>query len=217
MKIDKIFIINLENRTDRKAQVLEVIKNLDISEDEYEFFKAIKPSMSNVLSWTANYCGHVRRDIGASKFDGYRVGCLGCLRSHVEVCKLALSRGYKNILVLEDDTEFVDAFDKLALYSKQIEDNYDMLYLSGSHLGECKMVSENVKRVNGTHTTGAYCIGERVMKYLVDNITSYDKEIDVFYAEEIQSRFNCFCVHPHMVRQRESYSDIQQNVVSYKL
>ncbi len=217
MKIDKILIINLEHRTDRKEQIIGELRKQGILEEEYEFFRAIKPSMADVLSWNTDYCGHVRQCVGANRFDGYRIGCLGCLRSHVEVCKLALSRGYKNILVLEDDTEFVDTFDKLALYSKQIEDDYDMLYLSGSHLGECKMVSENVKRVVGTHTTGSYCISERVMKYLVDNITSYDKEIDVFYAEEIQSRFNCFCVHPHIVRQRESYSDIQQNVVSYKL
>ena len=217
MDIDKIFIINLENRTDRKEQIIRELRKQGISKDEYEFFKAIKPSMADVLSWTTDYCGHVRQDVGVSKFDGYRIGCLGCLCSHVEVCKLALSRGYKNILILEDDVEFTDSINKLKPYSKQVNDDYDMLYLAGSHLGEWKMVSENVKRVVGTHTTGSYCISERVMKYLVSNIDSYDKEIDVFYAKEVQPRFRCFCVHPHVVRQRDGYSDIQQNVVRYTL
>ena len=216
MSIDKIFIINLEHRTDRRVQILEEMRKQGISEDEYEFFKAIKPSMDDVLRWNINYCGHVRRDVAARNFDGYRIGCLGCLSSHVEVCKLALLRGYKNILILEDDAVFTETFDKLSLYSKQIEDNYDMLYLCGSHLGECNMVSDNVNRVIGTHTTGSYCINESVMKYLVGNIASYDKEIDAFYAKEVQPRFNCFCVYPHMVKQREGYSDIQQTSVRYE-
>jgi len=217
MNIDKIFIINLENRTDRKAQSIGELREQGILEEEYEFFKAIRPSMADVLSWNADYCGYVRKDVRVSKFDGYRIGCLGCLCSHVEVCKIALSRGYKNILILEDDTEFKETLDKLSLYSKQINDDYDMMYLAGSHPGKPEMVSENVMKVVGTHTTGSYCINETVMKYLVDNIASYDKEIDVFYARDVQPKFKCFCVHPHIVRQRDGYSDIQQIPVKYKL
>jgi len=216
MKIDKIFIINLENRTDRKAQSLGEMMKQGIPEDEYEFFKANRPSLEDVFSWNSNYCGYVQKDVRVSKFDGYRIGCLGCLCSHAEVCKLALSRGYKNVLILEDDVEFTDSIDKLSRYSNQINDDYDMLYLSGSNIGTQEMVSSNVKRVVGTYTTGSYCIKENVMKYLVDNIISYDKEIDVFYAKDVQPKFKCFCIHPHIVKQKDGYSDIQQRHVQYK-
>lgn len=40
MNINKIFIINLESRPDRKEQILDEMKKQNISENNYEFFKA---------------------------------------------------------------------------------------------------------------------------------------------------------------------------------
>ena len=51
----------------------------------------------------------------------------------MQVCKLALERNYKNILILEDDTQFVHSLETLYKYCAQINNEYDMLYLCGSH------------------------------------------------------------------------------------
>ena len=105
----------------------------------------------------------------------------------------------------------------LSQYSSQINNEYDMLYLCGSHTGTREKVSENIVKTSRTHTTGSYLITENAMKFLVNNIDSYTKEIDVFYADEIQTKFNCFCTSPHIAKQRDGYSDIQQGMVSYSL
>ena len=216
MKIDKIFIINLEYRTDRKEQMINELEKHNII--NYEFFKAVRPGIQDIIEWNNNYCSHVKNSFPRSdKFLNYQIGCLGCLKSHVEVCKLALERNYKNILILEDDTEFIHNLDTLSKFSSQINDNYDMLYLCGSHNGTRERIAENIVKTKKTHTTGSYLITENAMKYLVENIKSYSKEIDVFYAEEIQSRFNCYCTLPHISKQRDGYSDIQQGNVSYNL
>ena len=217
MNIDKIFIINLKTRLDRKRQIINEMNKQNISQNEYEIFTAVRPSIQDVNNWNSRYCEHCRKDIHPRNFDGYRQGCLGCLQSHVEICKLALIRGYKNILILEDDTEFIENYSKLEEYSKQIDHNYDMLYLAGSHLGKKISLTNNINKVVGTHTTGSYCIKENAMKYLIDNINGYLKEIDVFYAQEIQTRFNCYSISHHITKQRDGYSDIQQIKVSYKL
>ena len=214
MKLDRIFIINLEHRKDRKQQITHELEKQKI--DNYEFFKAIRPSPKEISEWDPEYCFHVLKDVHPRRFNKYQMGCLGCLKSHVEVCKLALSRNYKNILVLEDDTQFIDDFNKLYTYSSDI-DNIDMLYLAGSHLGTQQSITNNIKKVVGTHTTGSYCINEKAMKYLVENIQHYKKEIDVYYAKEIQPKFNCYCVFPHITKQRDGFSDIQQTNVNYKL
>jgi len=215
MIIDKIFIINLAHRTDRKEHMINEMKKQNIS--NYEFFSAVKPTLNEVNEWNNNYCNHVKKDVHPLKFDNYRIGCLGCMKSHIEVIKLALIRNYKNILILEDDTVFINDFSKLYDYSQQIANNYDMLYLSGSHLGKKINISTNIKKVIGTYTTGSYCISEKVMKYLIYNINGYYKEIDCFYSEEIQHLFNCYCVVPHITKQLDGYSDIQQTNISYKL
>jgi GR25 family glycosyltransferase involved in LPS biosynthesis len=216
MKIDKIFIINLEYRTDRKEQMINELEKHNIT--NYEFFNAVRPGIQDIIEWNNNYCSHVKNSFPRSdKFLNYQIGCLGCLKSHVEVCKLALERNYKNILILEDDTEFIHNLDTLSKFSSQINDNYDMLYLCGSHNGPREKITENIVKTKKTHTTGSYLITENAMKYLLENIKSYSKEIDVFYAEEIQSRFNCYCTLPHISKQKDGYSDIQQGNVSYNL
>ena len=214
MDIDKIFIINLEHRTDRKEQIIKEMKKVGVT--NYEFFKAIRPSIADIISWNNFYCNHVRTSFDPKRFVNYQIGCLGCLKSHVEVCKLALSRGYKNILILEDDTEFLYGMENLYKYASQINNKYSMLYLCGSHLGSKKQVSENIIKVVGTHTTGSYLIKEPAMRFLVDHIQSYGKEIDVFYGTILQYNLDCYCTYPHITKQRDGYSDIQQGEVSYK-
>ena len=216
MQIDKIFIINLEYRTDRKEEMIKELEKHNII--NYEFFKALRPDMQNIIEWNNNYCAHVKNSFPESeKFLYYQIGCLGCLQSHVEVCKIALERNYKNILILEDDTVFLDNLDTLSKFSSQINNKYDMLYLCGSHNGARERITKNIVKTKKTHTTGSYLITENAMKYLLENIKSYAKEIDVFYAEEIQNRFNCFCTFPHISKQKDVYSDIQGGNVSYSL
>jgi GR25 family glycosyltransferase involved in LPS biosynthesis len=215
MIIDKIFIINLAHRTDRKEHMINEMKKQNIS--NYEFFDAIRPTLKEVNEWNSNYCNYVKKDVHPLKFDNYRIGCLGCLKSHIEVIKIALTRNYKNILILEDDTEFITDISKLYEYSEQIDNNYDMLYLCGSHLGIKTNISNNIKKIIGTYTTGSYCISYKAMKYFVDNINRYEKEIDVFYATVLQKNLHCYCTYPHITKQCNGFSDIQQNFVNYKL
>jgi glycosyl transferase, family 25 len=215
--IDKIFIINLKHRTDRKKLVLNELEKQKIPSSQYEFFNGVRPTIEDVFKWNENFCHHVLNDVQPKKREKYLIGCLGCLKSHVEIAKLSLERGYNNVLVLEDDTEFINNYENISEYMKQIDNKYDMLYLSGSHLGTKKPVTDNIHKVEGTHTTGSYLIQKNAMEFLVNNIDGYEKEIDVFYANVLQKKLNCYCTSPHITKQRDGFSDIQQNLVNYKL
>ena len=74
---------------------------------------------------------------------------------------MALKRGYKKILVLEDDTKFIQPFGNLNRFTEPLKD-YDMLYLTGSHVKPCIKVPgmSNIVKVIQTHPTGSYCIGK---------------------------------------------------------
>jgi glycosyl transferase, family 25 len=211
MIIDRIFIINLKERIDRKNHMVKELNKQNM--DNYEFFEAIKPTEKEVLEWNKVYCNHV------SKIN-YKIGCLGCLKSHIAIIKLALERGYENILILEDDTVFSQPFDTIYEVANELEfigETYDMLYLAGSHLGSKRMVTDNVMKIVGTYTTGSYLINKKTMNYVINNINHYSREIDVFYAEEIQTRFDCYCANPRITKQMSGYSDIQQKNVKYAL
>ena len=221
MDIDKIFIVNLESRKDRKESMLNELKKQEVT--NYEFFKAIRPTLEEVNEWNPNYCEYVRTSVPKENFNNYKIGCLGCLKSHIEIMKIALDRGYKTILILEDDILFINPLENIYSYAEQVvlsfngNYNYGIIYLSGSHLGKTTKMCDNVIRVRGTHTTGSYIINEKAMRYIVDNIQSFPKEVDVFYVEHIQSTFNCYCFVPHITTQANGFSDIQQKVTNYNL
>lgn len=75
MCIDAIIYINLDRRVDRRAEMETQLAVYDLSAER---FVAIE---------TAGF------------------GILGCGRSHCAVLQLAKSRGYRNVLILEDDFE----------------------------------------------------------------------------------------------------------------
>ena len=87
MKIDKIFIINLEYRTDRKEQMINELEKHNII--NYEFFKAVRPGIQDIIEWNNNYCSHVKNSFAKSdKFLYYQIGCLGCYKVMLKFVKL---------------------------------------------------------------------------------------------------------------------------------
>ena len=136
----------------------------------------------------------------------------------VSILKDAYKNNYENILILEDDVKFNLDFNKIFEFCEQINFDYDIFYLDGNHqyANRCQ-IRNNVMKITGTLSTSAYLIKEKAMQYIIDNITGYSKEVDVFYAVDLQPKFNCYCSIPHITEQRPGYSDIQQRDVHYKL
>lgn len=99
---------------------------------------------------------------------------VGCSKSHLEVLRLAKIRGYKNILILEDDFIF--------LVSKEtFEQELDMFFKSGLDFDVC-MISyslledeevpnfNHVRRVLNARTASGYIV----------NQSYYDKLIEIY-------------------------------------
>ena len=217
-KIDRIFIINLENRKDRKEDMMKEINRLNIT--NYEFFKAIRPTIEEVNKWNPLFCNNTYNKLidkkNIEKFNKYKIGCLGCLKSHIEIYKLAFNRNYKQIMILEDDTEFLLTFDNIRNSIFELNYNYDMLYLTGNHIKKPIKYTSNTYKITCTLTTGSYIIKANTMQYILDNINSYDLEIDVFLANYVQKKFSCYCTYPAITTQKESYSDIIQTNANYR-
>lgn len=225
--IDKVFVINLEHRGDRRVQIKKELSRIGI--ENYEIFPAIKPTVEMIQSWNPKFLDPMPQWFLSRGGDHtkYRIGSLGCMMSHMKIMELCIERNYENVLILEDDTLFQDDHTKgrqwedlWKLVAQELDEHpaYGLVYLAGNHRGaRCTTVSKNVMKVNGTLTTGSYIVSRDVMNYIVQNIPHYPREIDVFYASVIQSKFACYCVVPHWTKQGDGYSDIVQEHVSYKL
>jgi hypothetical protein len=78
--IEKVLYINLDIRTDRKDEIEQQFKNVNLPEDKIERISAV-------------YNQH---------------GALGCTASHIKCIKYAKEQGWKNVLILEDDYNFIN-------------------------------------------------------------------------------------------------------------
>ena len=163
MEIDKVFIINLKERTDRREAIEKELIRVDMK--NYEFFDAIRPTTDDLNNWNSLFIKDIptwfkRLNKDESK---YRLGALGCLLSHYKIMQISKERGYKNVMILEDDTKFILG-DKSSFYDKLTElhgeinrlvNIYGILYLTGNHAkNSFKLVSPNIINTRYTFTTG---------------------------------------------------------------
>src|SRR5829696_6763409 len=87
----KIYVINLAARTDRRREMQEQFGRIGMRLDDpkVELFEAIRPDDA----------------------DGFpSVGSRGCFLSHLGVLKRASASRLESILILEDDLNFADDF-----------------------------------------------------------------------------------------------------------
>lgn len=154
-------------------------------------------------------------------------GFIGCSLSHLELIKIAKQRGYKNVLILEDDFEFV-------LTKEQLEKNlttffesnmsYDVVMLAYNYKGNLES-SSIVSKINSAKTTAGYLVHNKVYDALIDNYQAGVKKlietkkcphwaIDIHWAKLLKNK-EWYLFNERMGKQRKSFSDIEKKVVNY--
>lgn len=209
---NNIFIINLKERTDRKKYITEHIGKYNIN--KYDFIDAIKPTEEDLIKWNTNFCNF-------NKNLSYKIGSLGCLLSHLEIYKRCVDNNIKNTLIFEDDIAIKPGFNK-DIINKEInkyinDEKFGIFYLGCTHTKKPTHIENNIYRCVFSHTTHAYIISLNCMKYILNNIKNYDREIDMFLADIVQKKFNCYCYYPSVIKQVNGYSDIQNKIVRYHM
>lgn len=210
---DGIFFINMDHRKDRLESAIEEFKKQDINATRYPgckvYISELHPSAYDKL-------------VSPHKFKTpYIESSIGCKTSQYNIIRLAKERRYKNVLIFEDDIQFLFNKEKtqeiLNGALKELPEDYDLLYFSGNHLKTLETIQDKnfILRTKGTLTCHAYCINSKIFDYLLDNMMKVGIEIDNYYINEIQSRGNSYVVHPGLVTQAPSFSDILQRNVDY--
>ena len=187
--VDHIYYINLEHRKDRNDQILEEFARMGI--DQYERFPAI-----------------YHKEIGG----------VGCGRSHIAVLEDALEKGYKQILVLEDDFMFCVSPEEFTVAMDALNSVYYDVCLLSYHLYEStKTENPMFRKVLNAETTSGYIIKREYYQKLIDvfreGVDEFEKtnhhwlySIDVMW-KKLQQQDNWICFTQRIGKQRASYSD----------
>lgn len=188
---DRIFVINRDARTDRKAQYEAEFEKHGIT--RYERFQAYDHANIN----------------------GYVGGNGGCVASHRALLEIIAYHKWKWTIIFEDDVEFVHS-DTQARFAAMIGDlpsDADMLYIGG-HYGEKPQsrVSKHMIRVGAMLTTSSYAITWQFARHIAPTIFG-SGPIDSLYGEYNRSG-KCYCFQPRLAVQREGFSDLQGRVMA---
>ncbi len=211
---DKIFCINLERRSDRWEKINSKFKDFGLSVEKFR-------------GYDGQLLKHfVDENIRVRRTGGY----LGCLLSHLEIYKTALSRGYERILILEDDVAIHKnlhlEFERVA--NELRVENWDLLYLGSANFTESFRLDGNFKKneviknytipnflhydkATNSWSCLAYAVNRKTMEYILDYYekNGYVSEIDLVITSEVQNNpdFNCLKVMPQLFMQDDLTSD----------
>lgn len=165
---DRVFYINLDGDHIRDSDMKAKLLQAGIS--NFERFPAIKAySLPHISKWR----NFIKTDLK------YLLGSLGCRASHLACVRLAKGRGYKRILILEDDVVFLrDPNGLLAEWTKRNNDPaWDLLYFGG-------LIEPDFR--NQIVCLHAYGVSSRLYDDVIEMAESSGMEIDNFYAKIIQ-------------------------------
>ena len=189
--IEKVVYINLEHRTDRRAEIESELSR--IPPQKVQRFNAIK---------------HER-------------GAAGCTQSHIAVLEMAISEGWSNYLVVEDDATWVNFDKSYPILEKLARDPYDVIVL-GSVFPK---VDERFK-LTSCQTTTAFIVHRDYYQTLLQNFKeslkgfletgNYPTYALDQYWKKLQPHGNWYAVVPSMMIQRPSFSDINKEFVDYQ-
>jgi glycosyl transferase family 25 len=198
--VDKIVYINLDHRKDRIDVMAKFFAEGGVPMEKVERFSAIK---------RAN-------------------GRMGCLESHTKVLLLAKQNQWKNVLILEDDLEWVKDFEE---NYKKLEElfqkpDWDVIMLTGWYW------KHDFPRIFSANNTGAYLVNSSYYDKLLENRSTALKQMGRnvgFYFQTKQ--FNAdvswkklmekdiwYGLQPCICRQIDGYSDIcKKDIKSSKI
>ena len=183
------------------------------------------------LSWAtkefkaANLTYEIIEAVDGSLIESDRVdidrGNMGCTLSHLKALKLAKERNLRNILICEDDIDFIQGIQqKFNDMINQLPVWWDVLYLGYNPVPFRQPMlldfSRNLKRANSVLTTHCIGVNARMYQDLITKIeTDTNRPIDVHH-HDIQPYYNYFAVDPMLAFQRAGHSDIENKDVNYQ-
>lgn len=174
---DNIFIINLKRRTDRKIAITKQFKLQKIT--KYEFIDGVDGTDLEILDKFLELKNNHKTQIVSS-------GHYACLLSHIKVIEEAKSRGYSNIMILEDDVVLCDNF--INQLNKINIPLYDMIYLGGITNKKKVFFSHWVKSSNILGAYG-YIISSNLFDYVLEELKKLTDYVDLFYMKNIQLNY----------------------------
>ena len=206
---DKIICINLAKRPDRWKQATQEFAKAGIT--NVQRYYAID---GNPMEWKYVPDGKTLNQIKPQSWDG----AAGCMASHVNIWKMAKENNWKNVLIIEDDCDFIPELQNIFNERvKQVPSDWDLLYLGGIHetrggVYKPEKISQHLVKAKRMITTTCYAIKNTCYDLAINTVLAdepwFHTAVDGYLGAYVQSQCNTYAFHPPLAWQRACFSDI---------
>lgn len=191
---DNIYCLNLDRRPEKWNKI----------KDKFEEF-GMKVQRFSAIDGD-NIPQKILRKYSINKY------AVGCLLSHYEIIKDAKNKGYKKILIFEDDVNFTEDFIFKLEYSINVIKNWKLLYLG------CSQYNWDVEYTNSGYLskeslgTFAYAIQEDVYDDILETKSNKSLPIDNLLSK-VQEKYygQCYSIFPNLCIPDVTISDIRES------
>ncbi|GAL83404.1 glycosyl transferase [Sporocytophaga myxococcoides] len=203
-KVDHVYLINLDERTDRLESATNECNKIGLP---FERVSAVNGSALNLT--VQSY----------SAFDDlyWNAGAYGLLLTTLKILKDAKVKGYKSILILEDDVFFKPEINDLAdLYFPHLPNDWQMILFGAEHCLKPSKYKGNLSLARYSFCLHCYAINHIIFDYYIHLLEKQNKQIDLITAEDLQPLMKTFVFTPDLAGQTASWSNIQERPVDSK-
>lgn len=152
----------------------------------------------------------------------HRYGMVGCSLSHLECVKIAKIRGWKSVLILEDDIKITEHFNECCdkTLDQLSNTNWGVFHFGAMLMNICKQVDNNLLRIGYNWAAHAVAIHEKVYDFIISNYDwSYSETdttkpwgghypFDGFVNKNVyDAGFEIYSAYPLLITQRPDFSD----------
>ena len=207
---DKVFVINLEKDKERLTTFDTIMKSNGIQYNKYNAVDGSKIQRDERLS---DYCNTFCTN-----------GMKGCALSHRSLWEIMIEKGYKNMLVFEDDAIIDPNFDRDFNHVwNHLPDNYDIIYFgcvfgcSDTSVGnsvfkklagyDTENVNEFIQTTKGSVGTHCYMISLEGAKKFIDKPINFHIDTQIMYWVKTYS-YNAYSTNINMVETSKENSSL---------
>jgi len=208
---DKIYCLNLDHRTDRWDNCRKKFEKLGINVER--FSASGKEDAEVINNFNRLKLKIPKEEDRKKKAMITSVGAMGCLVSHINILRDARVKGYKRVLILEDDVIFIKDFLKKIKAIEYLK-KWDLLYLgssqhSWSNINTNKAEKNGFYRSNRSCGTFAYAVNHTIYDKLIKSFYGLEKPVDEYLCLYQKKSLNSFVLYPNLIIADVSDSDIR--------
>jgi GR25 family glycosyltransferase involved in LPS biosynthesis len=203
-KVEHVYLINLDERKDRLESATNECKKIGLT---FERISAVNGSALNLT--VQSY----------SPFDDlyWNAGAYGLLLTTLNILKDAKAKGYKSILILEDDVYFRPEINDLTDQNfVDLPQDWHMVLFGAEHCLKPSKFKGNLAIAKYSFCLHCYAINHVIYDYYIHLLEKRNKQIDLITAEDLQPLMKTFVFTPDLAGQTESFSNIQERLVGSK-